>query len=358
MKQEKDILLKKFLNRWSLKNVEKMTISEYSQLNNNDTFCYWVEYKTHELANISGSANSFKFEIFERKDKSKIYKTDDYIKDELYSWRKRAGNTREEAFTKTKINIIKIIKSSLAGNFEEIDSKEIKLSPIFKWKIAFLYSDKRLLAISEKKSVKWLAEQYGMQNFKNARVSSVHRFLLKQIDDNNYWNNMAEMWELCDLFKKKGQDIVIESKLRGRKETTKKKSNECFRIINIHKKILITNEHNKIQNALYKKLVSRFTKKAVKMEKNFIDVRVEIENKVIFFEVKCAASANLCIRMALGQVIEYAFKDNTQKEKVIVIYGNQKPNNDEDAYISQLTNFLPDLSFSYLYRLDQINTIY
>jgi hypothetical protein len=358
MEHEKDILLKTFLNRWNLKNVEKMTISEYSQLNNNDTFCYWVEYKTQKLANISGSANSFKFEIFERKDKSKVYKTDDYKKDELYSWRKRAGNTRNDAFQKTKKYIIRVINSSLEGKFDDIDSKEIKLTSIFKWKIAFLYSDKKLLAISDKKSVRWLAEQYGMQNFKNVRVSSLHRFLLEQMGENNYWNETTDMWELCDLFKRNGQDVVIKSRLRGRRGTEQKKSNDNFRIIDIHKKILISYKHNKIQNALYTKLVSRFTKKAVKMEKNFIDVRVELENKVIFFEVKCADSANLCIRMALGQVIEYAFKDNTKKEKVIIIYGNQKPNKNEDAYILHLTNFLPDLSFSYLYRLDQIDTIY
>ncbi len=358
MEHEKDILLKTFLNRWSLKKVKKMTISEYSQLNNNDTFCYWVEYKTQKLANISGSANSFKFEIFERKDKSKIYKTDDYKKDELYSWRKRAGSTREEAFTKTKLNIIRIIKSSLAGNFGEIDSKEITLSPIFKWKIAFLYSDKRLLAISDKKSVKWLAEQYKMKNFKNARISSVHRFLIEQIDNNNYWNNIAEMWELCDLFKKNEQVIIIERKLRGRKGTTIKKSNEYYRVIDIHKKILIIRKHNKIQKTLYEKLVSKFGKKAVEMEMNFIDIRVELENKVIFFEVKCADSATKCIRVALGQIIEYAFKDNTKKEKVIVIYGDKKPNHNEDEYILQLTNFLSDLSFSYFHELDQIDTIF
>lgn len=356
MEHEKDILLNSFLERWSLKSVENMTLPEYTNLHNHDTFCYWIEYKTQKLANISGSANSFKFEIFDRIDKNKIYKSTDFVRDNIYSWRKRAGYSREEAFENTKRFIITIIKASLAGEFEKIDSREIKLTPIFKWKIAFLYSQKKITAISDKKILKWLAEQYGMLDVSKVRVSSVHRYLIDQIDKNSYWESMSEMWELCDYFKRNGQEIVIASRLRGRRETEQKKLNVSFRIIDIHKKLIITHEHNKIQSALYGRLVLKFMKKAVKMEKNYIDIRVEIEDRVIFFEVKCANSAILCIRMALGQVIEYAFKDKTNKKKEIIIYGNQEPNDSEKKYIDKLANLLPDLSFSYFHKLDQIDT--
>jgi hypothetical protein len=355
MENEKDIILREFLNRWSLGKVKAMTISEYNQLGNNDTFCYWVEHKTKKIANISGSSTSFKFEIFEREDKNKIYRTTDFKKDELYSWRKRAGNTREEAFNKTKANIIRVIKSSLKGNFKEIDNREIELSPLFRWKIAFLYSNKKILAISDRIAVKWLAKQYGMFNYTNARLSSVHAFLMTQINKSNFWEEDELMWNLYKKFKTKGQSLTISStKTKIRKETDKKNTQEYIRTIHIHKEILLTKEHNKIQNSLFKKLISLYKKECVKMEKNFIDIRVEHDDKIEYYEVKCDYSATRCIRMALGQVIEYAFNDSSTKKKEIIVFGNHKPKKEEIKYISHIKDLLPDLKFSYLYNIDQI----
>jgi hypothetical protein len=38
------------------------------------------------------------------------------------------------------------------------------------------------MAISDTKAVKWLAMHYGMENFRNARISTVHKFLIEQIN--------------------------------------------------------------------------------------------------------------------------------------------------------------------------------
>ncbi len=355
MSINQDQKLKLFLKRWPLEKVKTMSLKEYNKIDDKDSFCYWLEFETRELINISGQANSFKFEIFERKDKNRIYTSNDYKSDDIYSWRSRAGDNRDDAFQKTKANIIRVINATLAGNFKDIDSKEIKLAPLYKWKIAFLYSNKQILAISHIKAVKWLAMHYGMKNYKNARISSVHKFLIDRINKNKFWEEDRKLWNLYKDFHKNGQTEVIEDeKTLLRKGTEEKDTNEYFRTIHILKKVFLSKEHNKIQQSIYETLLKKYSKKNVKMEKNFIDIRIEHENRVEFIEVKCESSAMRCIRMALGQVLEYAFIDETKKNKEVIIFGNQKPNEKENEYIFHLQKMIPDIKFSYLYSLDQL----
>jgi hypothetical protein len=213
---DKDNQLSHFLKRWPLEKVKKMTLDEYNQQGNKDTFCYWLEYETRSLINISGQANSFKFEIFERKEKNRVHNSTNFKQDDVYSWRSRAGDTSEQAFEKTKNNIVRVIISSLKGNFKDIDNREIKLAPLYKWKIAFLYSNKQLLAISDIKAVKWLANYYNMPNQHNARISSVHQFLMNQIDRNRFWDEDSKLWHLYRTTKEniiKDQSIKTEAKI-------------------------------------------------------------------------------------------------------------------------------------------------
>ena len=355
MSINQDQKLKQFLEKWPLEKVETMTLEEYNKIDDKDSFCYWLEFETRDLINISGQANSFKFEIFERKDKNRVYASNDFKSDDVYSWRSRAGDNRNDAFNITKINIIRVIKASLAGNFKDIDSREIQLAPLYKWKIAFLYSSKQILAISHIKAVKWLAMHYGMKNYKNARISSVHKFLIDRITKNKFWEEDRKLWNLYKDFHKNGQtEKIDQKKTHLRKGTEEKDTNEYFRTIRIVKKVFLSKEHNIIQQSIYENLLKKYSKKKVKMEKNFIDIRIEHEDRIEFIEVKCDSSAMRCIRMALGQVIEYAFMDDTKKNKEIIIFGNHKPNEKENGYISHLRNMIPDMKFSYKYSLGQL----
>jgi vacuolar-type H+-ATPase subunit C/Vma6 len=63
-------LLDEFLNRWTIENVQNLTLPEYVGLGNKDTFCQWVETKTRMLGSIKGMT-SIKFGIYQRKDLTK-----------------------------------------------------------------------------------------------------------------------------------------------------------------------------------------------------------------------------------------------------------------------------------------------
>jgi len=100
--------LDKFLNRWPVDAVNKMTLDQYVSVGNPDTFCQWVETKTVNLGNTKGPVGSINFGIYKRTNKNKEPRN--YDNDEEYSWRKSFdANTRKETFEIVKNEIIKII---------------------------------------------------------------------------------------------------------------------------------------------------------------------------------------------------------------------------------------------------------
>jgi hypothetical protein len=89
-------LLDAFLERWSADKIQEMSLTEYVSVLNPDTFCQWVETRTRLLGSIKGMT-SLKFGIYERRLADK--KPKNYANDEIYSWMKRYGNNRFEAYT-------------------------------------------------------------------------------------------------------------------------------------------------------------------------------------------------------------------------------------------------------------------
>jgi len=162
MSEQIQTLWNEFLNQWSVEKVQKMTLPEYSQVGNIDTFGYWLEHKTKLIANILGGS-AFKFGIYHRNasdekenGKGKIYETD-------YAWLEKYGQTKEKAFDEVKKRILETIKASQLGEMEAID--QIDFSPVLKWKIAYLYQDQKNPNIVPIFSKTWLDFLSGNNNF-------------------------------------------------------------------------------------------------------------------------------------------------------------------------------------------------
>ena len=58
-----------FLARWPLQSLPAMTLEQYAQAGNKDSFVYWLESRTEDLGSIWGGS-SFKFGVYSRKDRS------------------------------------------------------------------------------------------------------------------------------------------------------------------------------------------------------------------------------------------------------------------------------------------------
>ena len=56
-------LYNQFLQQFPIESLGNMTLEEYSNLNKDNSFCYWLESKTYDLGSIWGGS-AYKFGIF------------------------------------------------------------------------------------------------------------------------------------------------------------------------------------------------------------------------------------------------------------------------------------------------------
>lgn len=108
-------IMKEFRTKWSLENIQKMKLSDYSarketrQKNSPDmTFIYDIENGDFKNVASIGSGYSPTFIIYEH---DKPSKTTGMMHDDSYSWRARYGDTRKESFNAVKNEIVYLINS-------------------------------------------------------------------------------------------------------------------------------------------------------------------------------------------------------------------------------------------------------
>lgn len=166
--QDRRLLYRQFQETFPIESLKDMTLDEYTNLDKASSFCYWLEFRTYELGSIRGGS-AYKFGIF-KFNKAPTDNKQMYSHDESYSWYSRLGNTAIEVFALIKNTIIKIVKFAQLGDWSKIENLEMEkvLGPLIIWKIAFLYSNERLLPIYDKDG--WLvplAEHFGLSTAKN-----------------------------------------------------------------------------------------------------------------------------------------------------------------------------------------------
>ncbi|MFW1810923.1 McrB family protein [Acinetobacter ursingii] len=156
--QEIQNLWDSFLSTWAIENVQKMTLEQYIQVGSKDTFTYWLEHTTRPIADIRGGDAS-KFGIFHRRDQQDKENGRGRIYDNEYCWFQKFGDTKEQAFQTIKENILNVINAITNNEFEKI--LNIPVSEMFKWKIAFLYQNKKkplIISIFSKTILDFLTE--------------------------------------------------------------------------------------------------------------------------------------------------------------------------------------------------------
>lgn len=343
MMDEFEELLYEFLNRWPIEIVENMTLQEYVGVGNQDTFCQWVETKTRMLGSIKGMT-SIKFGIYERIKPD--VKPQNYENGNKYSWLRRYGNSKTEAFENVKRDVLDIINFAEKGQFEKIN--EISLPDLFKWKVAFLYSNDRLIPIFSRAMLFEIAENLGLKTNRQTQISEIQEVMIaNKPSHKNVYEYMIEL----DAQFGKGKDHAVETgeaskgKAGKRKGTTSRNTQSQIRTIN--RSYIVEQKHNKIQIALQKQLVEKYGKENVILEENNVDVKLIQPNYLGFYEVKSSSYASACIREALGQILLYSYRDEDEREKKIFVVGQYPPTVQEDAYIEYIKENL-NLDFEYL----------
>lgn len=196
-------LYNQFLQQFPIENLGNMTLEEYSNLNKDNSFCYWLESKTYDLGSIWGGS-AYKFGIF-KFDKTPKQDNPKYAHDDNYSWSSRLGNTSDEAFHNVRNAIIKIANHARNAEWDEIE-KINDLWPVTTWKIAFLYSNEKLLPIYDKDG--WLvpiASHFGLSDAKKHSRAELYNFLLEKKGDKDLYVFYDELLAIMKIEKTKAK---------------------------------------------------------------------------------------------------------------------------------------------------------
>ena len=249
-------LYQAFQQEFPLEALKDMPLERYSNLNKEDSFCYWLESRTYKLGSFWGGS-SYKFLIYRYNNKPA--EGDPRVtSDDKYAWYSNLGkDTAEEAYQVVRDEIVKVATLAQQGDFDAIDSLD-RLGHSYKWKIAFLYSKENLIPIYNRGMLQIVAKELGMKNVQKVRTVDIQRFLWGQKGDKDLYDFYDELLKILDA-KTKGnsfEDIkaAMIEKLEGNDRFVAKKSGKDFLWIGT-KDGLIGNDacHYEIVNETFKK---------------------------------------------------------------------------------------------------------
>ena len=186
--EESKKLYEYFLEKYPLERLKELTLEEYTNSDKN-SFCYMLEFGLKGLGSIKGSS-SFKFGIYRYNKRPKDERG--CLSDEQYAWYSRYGMNSRDAFENIRNNIFEVANAAKEFNLEKIDS--VDLSKMVKWKIAFLYSNYRLINIFSEDVLRYLSKKYGLLNADEASFSEMYRFLLRYRNDDNIFEFSSKLW--------------------------------------------------------------------------------------------------------------------------------------------------------------------
>lgn len=175
---EKEAKLKeKFLQRFPVKSLRTMPIEKYTNLNRNDSFCYWLESETYRLGSIWGGS-SLKFGIYQFNELPKENMPANH--DEKYCWLSKYDcKTSEKAYEIVRDTIATIAERAAAGDLEGVD--KVDFGDVVKWKIACLYSDNKVINLFSKELLQAAAKGFGYDGDLDSRLK-MNKFITAHYD--------------------------------------------------------------------------------------------------------------------------------------------------------------------------------
>ena len=263
MKPADENLLKKFLDKF---NPETLTLETYTGTGDNrDDFTYWVEWKLDCFGGIKGGS-SYKFGVYKcnnEPEKSNSHSSSTDEKGNSYAWAtkytKEKDDTKEKAFETVKERICSIKKAVQdVIDYDKIES--IDLGPAFKWKIAFLYSNNRLVPVYQLNALSNAAKRIGVypedeKKGTKVTIAKLQEKLMKYYEKNKgeYDNDVCKfgsyVWQIgtSDL-SQSNQIIKYGAPGTGKTYSVEKEAREFFIIWKLDARIDNLNTEYKFED--------------------------------------------------------------------------------------------------------------
>lgn len=189
-------LYQAFQKEFPLDSLKDMPLERYTNLNKDDSFCYWLESRTYELGSFWGGS-SYKFLIY-RYNKRPAEGDPRVTSDDKYAWYSNLGkDTAEGAYQIVRNEIVKVATLANDGDFEAIDGLD-KLGHSYKWKIAFLYSNENLIPIYNRGMLQVVANELGMKNVQRVKTVEIQKFLMEQKGEKDLYEFYEELLKILD----------------------------------------------------------------------------------------------------------------------------------------------------------------
>ncbi|WP_345848823.1 AAA family ATPase [Shewanella algae] len=136
--QERQQFLEQFIHEWPVERLESLSLEEYTSVNDQNTFSYWIEFGVGRFLGSIKGGDASKFGIYRRKSEPKGVR--EFIdSDDVYSWKRKYGSSAEQAFSNIKSKILSVIHAAKHAELEKIESLDFE--QVLKWKLAFIYQD-------------------------------------------------------------------------------------------------------------------------------------------------------------------------------------------------------------------------
>jgi len=153
----------------------------------------------------------------------------------------------------------------------------------------------------------------------------------EEIDYDDILSTFDDLLEAYKYAEGKGELIEIDTTTDGEFTFEPKISERVEKALRSHKasKTEVDLRHNQIQGRVALLLVQKYGKDTAGTENHTgfgtnIDIVVKKNFELIFYEIKTSDSIRLCLREAIGQLLEYAYwSEKTKPTKLIVISENQ-----------------------------------
>lgn len=193
---DRHTLYNMFQMEFPLDSLKELPIDKYTNLNKKDSFCYWLETKTAELGSIRGGS-SYKFGIYKY---NKLPNSSETMiqSDNEYAWYVKYGKkTAIEAYLLVRDAVVRIAEYARNGDFESIEGIDV-LGNTVKWKIAFLYSECKLVPIYNKEMLEIVSEHLGLKEAGEKSISEIQNYLVSIKGDKDifeYCDELLKYWE-------------------------------------------------------------------------------------------------------------------------------------------------------------------
>ncbi|RYF87474.1 MAG: hypothetical protein EON98_00260 [Chitinophagaceae bacterium] len=203
--------LEQFLNTHPLGSLREMSIEKYADLEDHNSFCYWLEYGSKGLGQIGGMPLT-KFGLWKpksRKDFDEMYESDS-----TYAWNAKYGNNRATAFKKI-INIVAdIANAAYEGDWDQVES--IDFHSVAKWKVAFLYSEKRIFPVYTREGLLSIASGLKGRFPENTSILTLQEYIIdKKPEDVDMLDYATSLWQHYVVGKSFRNYFIVGSKYKG-----------------------------------------------------------------------------------------------------------------------------------------------